>query len=238
MSHIFIFSGLSLLAGMLSITSPCTLPLLPGYIAFVTARTDSTKSSSRVGPMVFFIIGFITLFTLLGAAATGLVSLSGSFKPILDRISALIILIFGIILLFGIRLPLLEREFRPLLSNPGTAKLGAFALGVAFGAGWTPCVGPVLASVLLLASQSSTAGEGAILLLLYAVGMGIAFFIFGVWAETVKPVTKWLKHHASMVNTVAGLLLCTMGILLFANIWQQLMAPLLGLYASLHWPPI
>ena len=136
------------------------------------------------------------------------------------------------------RLPLLMREGRPLMQRVRPGPSGALLLGVAFAIGWTPCIGPVLGAILVLAGGQGTLGAGALLLLLYSLGLGLPFLAAALFVERFSSVSGWLRRHAAAVSATGGLLLVGMGTLVFLDQLTRVLAPALELYAQLRWPPL
>lgn len=227
---------LAVAAGVLSVSSPCTLPLLPGYLGFMTGVSNARGTAA--GAAGLFVLGFVLVFTALGAAASGLGSLLLVHRELLDRAAGVAIILLGLFVLGLARPPFLVRERRPLLERVRPGPGGALLLGVAFALGWTPCVGPVLGAILVLASDQGTVAAGAGLLLLYALGMGIPFLVMALLMDRVRGVTSWLSRHGRVINAGGGVLLLAMGGLILFGQLQPLLAPALELYTRLRWPPI
>jgi cytochrome c-type biogenesis protein len=228
---------LALLAGLLSCSSPCTLPLIPGYLGYISGVSSTRGRAS--GAALLFVLGFSTVFVALGTAASGLGAALLAHRLALDELAGVAIILLGLFMLGCIRLPFLLRERRPLLAlitktGPG----GALLLGIAFALGWTPCLGPVLGAILLLASSQQTLAAGAGLLLLYSLGLGIPFITAALCLDRFRSVASRLQRHGTALNAAGGLLLVGMGTLIFAGQLNQLLAPALELYARLKWPPI
>ncbi|ACV64251.1 cytochrome c biogenesis protein transmembrane region [Desulfofarcimen acetoxidans DSM 771] len=214
----------ALFFGFLSFLSPCILPLLPGYLSFI-AGTDLSNGirpdkKQTLLNSLFFVLGFGLIFIVFGAAAGSLGQYLTYHRPWLTKLAGLIIIIFGLHTGNIFTINILFRQFKcqaPKLSG----RLGAFLLGVCFALGWTPCVGPVLASILLLASGSDPA-RGMLLLTAYTLGLGFPFILA---AMCIGSVHKWLQKTQWLlpyINAVSGALLITMGILLLTGTWQKL----------------
>ena len=225
---------------MISITSPCCLPLLPGYLGYISGTATNTEAKSR-RPLVaagLFVLGFSLVFTALGATASvvGEVLLQNRFG--LDRSAGAFILAMGLIILLSARWGWLNRGGD--WSQPwARGQLWAAApLGAAFAITWTPCIGPVLAAILTLAGSTGQVGEGALLLLIYSLGLGLPFL--GL-ALSVNRVRGWLRRAArgtALLHLASGVVLIAMGVLLLTDQWLPLMSPLLRLYAKFQWPPV
>ena len=221
--------ALAFAAGFVSFASPCVLPLVPGYLSFVTAgaaveRRD--RLADRLSPILLFVAGFTIVFTLYGAFASTFVQI---FKGRTGQIVAgIVIIVLGLLLVaYAVgRGPIaLFAERRPLLdkARPGTA--GALPLGMAFAAGWTPCVGPVLGAIVAIAAQGSAAW-GAFLLICYSLGLGIPFIAIGLGAEWLTTSTRWVQRHYASIAVVSGSILVAVGILVATGEFTRRLAPL------------
>ncbi len=231
-----LLAGLALLAGMLSFSSPCTLPLVPGYLGYLSGVTSSR--GRMVGAAGLFVVGFSVVFAALGAGASSVGALLLEHRLVLERVAGALIVLLGLFVLGLVRPSVLMREGRPLMERVRPGPGGALLLGLAFAVGWTPCVGPVLASILLLAGTQATVWRGLVLLLVYALGLGLPFLAAALFLERFRVVSAWLRRHTVAVNSVGGLLLIAMGVLVFTDRFTQLLSPALALYAQLKWPPI
>jgi cytochrome c-type biogenesis protein len=229
-------AALALVAGVLSFSSPCTLPLVPGYISYLSGVR--TRNGRAAAAALLFVAGFAFVFTAAGAAASGVGQLMIQHRLFLDRVAGAVIVLLGLFLLGLLPVRFLQREARPLLEHVGPGPGGALFLGLAFAVGWTPCIGPVLGSVILLAGSRETVAAGAFLLLLYSLGLGIPFLLAALFLDRFRALSAWLRRHAAAVNSVGGLLLVGMGVLVFTDRLQALLAPALELYARLKWPPL
>ncbi len=228
---------LALAAGILSFTSPCALPLVPGYLGFMSGV--SAGRGRTVLAAALFVLGFAFVFTALGwAAASASSLLSGAQRDLLDRLAGILIVVLGLLVIGLVRVPFLMREGRPLLERVRPGPAGALFLGVAFAFGWTPCIGPVLGAILTMASIQGSALRGALLLLIYSLGLGIPFLLAAASLERFAGVSGWLRRHATPVNLAGGLLLVGMGVLVFTGDLNRVLAPALDLYARLKWPPL
>lgn len=229
-------AALAVAAGALSFSSPCTLPLVPGYLGYLTGvGTGRRRMLAAAG---LFVLGFSVVFTALGAGASSLGALLLEHRLLLDRLAGIAIVALGLFVLGLVRLPLLMREGRPLMERVRPGPSGALLLGVAFAFGWTPCVGPVLGSILLLSTAQGTVTVGALLLLLYSLGLGLPFLAAALFLDRFGSLSGWLRSHSAGLNSAGGLLLVGMGVLVFLGQFTQLLSPALELYARLQWPPI
>jgi cytochrome c-type biogenesis protein len=216
----------ALAAGMVSFASPCVLPLVPAYLGFITGRSaeelHSARGQARVEILtqgLAFVLGLAIIFALLGASASVLGRTLLQNQERLYQIGGVIVVIFGLQMLGITRIPLLARTARVADVTPNVQRthLGAFAMGLAFGAGWTPCVGPFLAGLLGLASQQDTVGAGVLLLLVYALGLGIPFLLAGLAVDRSLSVMRNIRPHMLTIERFSGVLLIGMGILLFTE---------------------
>ncbi|WP_328703127.1 cytochrome c biogenesis CcdA family protein [Alkalihalobacterium elongatum] len=216
-------------AGMLSFFSPCVFPLIPAYIATLTG---STISENKVNVMkrtviirsISFILGFSFVFIILGASASFLGQLFFENRNLVEKISGFLIIVFGLQMAGLLQLKFLMREKRMQLNSTRRGVGHSLVIGMAFAFGWTPCVGIVLSSILLLAASVETMGSGMLLLSIYSLGLGIPFFIVSFILtyslNTIKNVNKWLPK-LSIVN---GWILIGLGLLLFTGQFQRLSA--------------
>ncbi len=222
--------ALAFAAGLASFLSPCVLPVVPGYVGFVTGVTlderrtaDSCTLRRRAAAhAALFVLGFSLLFVLLGATATALGAVARRALPLLQQVGGAVVVLFGLYMLGVIRMPLLLQEKRVQLAAKPAGALGSVVAGVAFGAGWTPCIGPVLASILLYASLSATVARGAALLAVYAVGLGLPFFVAAVAFNWFLTGTRWLRRWLLPIERAAGAVMVVAGALLFTGHFSAL----------------
>ncbi len=207
-------------AGLLSFLSPCVLPMVPVYLANLAGASSLTLKISRWHIFlhaVSFILGFSLVFIGLGASA-GLV---GAVVPVslLRKIAGVLLLVFGAYLLAAVKLPWLNYEARLKHSfGSNTGYLRSILVGAVFSLAWMPCVGPILAGILALASSSQTAWQGVRLLSAYSLGLGLPFIAVGLALGAATPLMGWLSRHANIILVLSGLLLIAVGILMLANI--------------------
>ena len=220
----------AMLAGFVSFASPCVLPLVPGYLSFVTgeAVTDEGRGRwHRLAPILLFVAGFTVMFTLYGAFASTFVHLVKDRRG--QIVAGVVIVVLGVLLIgyaLGRGSIRLYAERRPFLErvHPGTA--GALPLGMAFAAGWTPCVGPVLGAILGLAAVGSSRW-GAFLLLCYSLGLGIPFIALGLGVEWLTGSARWVQRHYRAIAVVSGSLLVVVGVLVATGEFTRRLAPLI-----------
>jgi cytochrome c-type biogenesis protein len=203
-------------AGFLSFTSPCVLPLVPGYLSYVSGvGVDELGANPRrvTVTTAWFVAGFATIFVAFGAGAAWFGSTLIEHRRLLE-IAGGIFIIFAGLVFAGVRLPIpLLRELRMSWPRAGDPLTPALA-GVAFGAGWTPCVGPTLAAILALSAGGASPSQGAVLLALYAAGLGVPFLLFGLAFTRAIAVVELLRRHWRVVNVASGALLVVFGFLL------------------------
>ena len=217
----------ALLAGLLSFLSPCVLPLVPSYLGFVTGMNAAEMADRRRVAMIqstLFVLGFTTIFLLLGAGATAIGAALATHKALVGRVGGVLIIFFGLVSMGVIKIPALQMEARVHLQEKPLGVLGAFLVGMAFGAGWTPCLGPILGAILTLASTSETVGRGMLLLGAYSAGLAIPFLV-AAWA--VESFFGWFQKfrtYLPWVQRISGALLVLVGILLVSGKFTELAA--------------
>jgi cytochrome c-type biogenesis protein len=219
--------GLAFAAGIVSFASPCVFPLVPGYLSFV-AGGESPEDRRPVVPILLFIAGFAAVFTALGAFTGAVTRVLRSEAGI--RISGAVIVAFGVLmLLYALRMgsPGLFAERRPLLGKVRPGPAWAFPLGVAFGAGWTPCIGPVLGGVLTIAAAQGGSARGATLLFVYAVGLGLPFLLVGMGVRRLMGALAFVKRNYHWIAGVSGAVMIAIGVLVATNTWTRLLGPIL-----------
>lgn len=225
-------------AGALSFLSPCVLPLVPGYISYMSGLSgqEAPPAQARRAATIAtlcFVAGFTAVFVPLGVTASLLGSFLDTNRVLLTRIGGVFIILMGLIFMGAIKLPFLYREAR-FHPTPGAGVTGSFVLGAAFAFGWSPCIGPILGASLTLAAGEN-AGKGALLLLLYSLGLGIPFVLSGIGVTRLTTVIAALRRHTRPLMLASGALLIIMGILFLTDsmfrmsIWIQNTFEALGL---------
>ena len=221
LSLLFAFSG-----GLLSFLSPCVLPLIPSYLVFITGLSfeeltaDHSQRKLRriiLSHSLLFILGFSVLFTLLGASASFIGQLLAVHKDILRIGGGILVIVFGLLISGVFSFSFLQREKKFHLQTKPLGYLGSFLVGVAFAAGWTPCVGPILASILLYASTSEDMRMGILLLLCYSLGLGLPFFACSLALNTFLSTFMKARRYLGVFTKVGGILLIIVGVLLLTN---------------------
>ena len=217
----------ALVAGVLSFASPCVLPLIPAYISFLggasleqlTDETGVDKSTSRrvFYAALAFVLGFSTIFVILGASATAISGVLIQHAILLGQIAGVVIVIFGFHFMGLFRIGFLNFEKRIHLENKPAGLVGSFILGLAFAFGWTPCVGPILASVLMVAASGDSVMYGTSLLGVYAAGLGIPFLAAALAVKPFMNFMKRFRQHMHKVEIVVGSLLVVTGVVIFTG---------------------
>jgi len=210
---------LAFAAGVLGFLSPCVVPLIPGYLSFVSglslgemSKEERRRHQGRVLlATTLFVLGFAAIFTGMGASASALGAIVLGNRQWLSRIGGVVVILLGLAVLGIIKVPGLYRERRFEIGRRPLGLIGAFPVGMAFGFAWTPCVGPVLTAVLTLAAASQTAGTGALLLFAYSMGLGLPFLITAVLMTAAFDAMGWLRRNARIVTTASGVFLLVMG---------------------------
>lgn len=224
-------------AGVVSFLSPCVLPVVPSYLAFVTGLTleelrHGTGAQMRRGALlhsVLFMVGFGAVFMTMGLVATALGARIAAALPWLNRVGGVLMIAFGLFLLGLLSVPALARDFRPRLTSRPAGALGSLAVGVAFGAGWTPCIGPVLGAVLLYASLETTMLHGTLLLATYALGLGVPFVASSVALSWFMGASERLRRWLVPLQGLAGTVLLVIGFMMLTGRFARLTAFLAGL---------
>ncbi len=233
----------AIVAGIISFTSPCALPLIPSYLSYVSGLPISELGQGRTTPLVLrssgaFVAGFTVVFTALGASSTLIGSLLLRHLPVILDIAGVFIIALGLASAGLLRVPFLARERRLDLSRLPQGPRGAFPLGMAFAFGWTPCIGPVLATILAVASASGTVFSGAGLLALYSLGLGVPFLALAVGFSQARSSLTWLRRRGRAIEIAGGLLLVAVGVLFVTGVWKTLFVPLQARFAQFGWPPL
>ncbi len=212
-------------AGVLSFLSPCVLPLIPSYLSFITGMSLDEMGEHRRAAFthaLLFVGGFTLIFLALGATATGLGRLLKFHQEWLERVGGALIVGFGLYLLGVFRMGALARERRVHIQNKPLGYLGSVLVGVAFGAGWTPCIGPILGSILLYTSSQGDVGLGISLLLSYSLGLAVPFLLAAVAVERFIGWFQRYRHHMPLVTKASGGMLVLVGLLLISGYFTLL----------------
>ena len=209
--------ALAFSAGLLSFLSPCVLPLIPSYLTFVTGVGLDDLGSARRAALVhalLFVLGFTLIFVALGASATVLGRLLVAYRQWITRVGGALVILFGLYLLGAVRVSAFERERRVHLANKPVGYLGTALVGVAFGAGWTPCLGPILGAILTYTAATADLSRGLPLLLAYSLGLALPFLVAAVAVEHFLTAVTRLRPYLARVSQVSGALLVIVGIMM------------------------
>jgi cytochrome c-type biogenesis protein len=225
------------IAGVLSFISPCVLPLVPGYLSFISGISlDSMRSAPAsaagaavvasappaAGRQVFFaslafVLGFSVVFISLGAAASTLGAVLMERLTLLGKIAGVLLIIFGLHTMGLLKISWLYKEKRIQTSSKPAGLAGAFVVGLAFAFGWTPCIGPILGTILALAADEGTLQRGVILLSVYSLGLGVPFLLTSLMVNRFFKAFAKIRRHYRLVEITAGVLMVTVGVLIFTN---------------------
>ncbi|HXY92894.1 MAG TPA: cytochrome c biogenesis protein CcdA [Acidimicrobiia bacterium] len=211
-------------AGVASFLAPCIVPLLPAYLGIIVGESVDARDPARAVPATFvFVLGFALVFASFGAAAGLLGSSLHQFQTDVQRVGGVVVAIMGLALLGAFR-GVFGREWRlvPRLPHAGMGSFRPFVVGVAFGAAWSPCVGPLLAAALTVAARSGQAGRGAVLLLAYAFGIGVPFLLAALGLASSPAVADRLRRAGPVIERIAGALLLALGVLLATGWYSYL----------------
>ncbi|MFJ7198137.1 MULTISPECIES: cytochrome c biogenesis CcdA family protein [unclassified Streptomyces] len=221
---------LAVIAGLVSFFSPCVLPLVPGYLSYVTGVSGTDLAQARRGRMVagasLFVLGFTAVFVSGGALFGFFGQTLQDYSGILTKVLGVLMILMGIFFM-GLMPWMTQREFR-IHKRPVTGLAGAPLLGALFGIGWTPCLGPTLSSVSILAMGQGTAGRGAILTIAYCLGLGVPFVLAAVAFRKALGAFGWVKRHYAWVMRIGGVMMIVTGLLLLTGVWDTMMQQLQG----------
>ncbi|MEO7713725.1 MAG: cytochrome c biogenesis protein CcdA, partial [Gemmatimonadaceae bacterium] len=218
--------------GLLSFLSPCVLPLIPSYLTFVTGVGFDELQHSRRAALVhalLFVLGFTLIFLALGASATVLGRLLIAYRVWITRVGGALVVLFGLYLLGAVRLTAFDRERRVHLANKPLGYLGSVIVGIAFGAGWTPCLGPILGAILTYTAAEADLSRGLPLLLAYSLGLAIPFLVAAVAVERFLETVTRMRPHLARVSQVSGALLVIVGVMMMLDYFTVMATYLQGL---------
>src|SRR3974377_2274981 len=211
-------------AGLLSFLSPCVLPLVPGYVSLISgASAEDLQSDSRrllgrgMLHSITFILGFSVVFIALGAVATGVGQLVNEYHNILAKVAGIIVIVFGLHLTGLLKIKALYMDKRMHDVKGGSSAWGSFAVGFAFAFGWTPCIGPILATILVLAGAQETVFKGVLLLAVYSMGLAVPFLLTSLGVDRFLGCYTKFRRHLHTVEVISGVLLIAIGSLIFMN---------------------
>ena len=216
--------AVAMAAGLLSFLSPCVLPIVPPYLAYmggvsVRDMAEGEKAASRraLGSAAFFVLGLSTVFLFLGFTASAFGRFFLSNQDWFVTFAGLVIMVFGAHFLGIYRIGFMDRELRMDAGDRGGSAFGAYILGLAFAFGWTPCIGPILGAILSIAATEADVVRGTTLLAFYAAGLGIPFLLVAAFFPRLTGLMNWMKRHMERIERVMGLLLWTVGLLMLTG---------------------
>ena len=212
-------------AGMLSFLSPCVLPLVPSYVTFITGMTledlQQTKRETLLHALTF-VVGFSLIFLALGAGATVFGQLMLRYREWISRVGGVLIIVFGLYLLGILNLGFLARDTRLHLANKPLGYFGTLVVGIAFGAGWSPCIGPILGAILTMAANEADLQRGLLLLLAYSAGLAVPFLLAALMVDRFLKLFAKVRTQMIWVNRFAGAMLILVGILMVSDRFTML----------------
>ena len=216
------------LAGLISFFSPCVIPLVPGYLSYASGMTEHKSRGRLLLGSILFVSGFTALFISYGVLFGGLGAQIAQNSRVISIILGLVTIALGVVFLLNEKF---YRTFKPSLKRR-TGLLSAPLLGFAFGIGWTPCIGPTLGAVQVLAFQSATAQRGAILSAAYCLGLGLPFILLGWYMDRAEPFRKFIAKRGDLITKIGGSLLILIGLLQLTNTWDYIMNSLRDLISG------
>ncbi|MSO55827.1 MAG: cytochrome c biogenesis protein CcdA [Acidobacteria bacterium] len=243
MANVTLFAAF--LAGVLSFISPCVLPLIPGYLSFVSGVTlDEMRGGAMAAPApgarrkaviasIAFVLGFSLVFISLGASATALGSFLMERLVLLGKVAGVVIILFGLHMMGVLRIGWLYSEKRLQPSRKPAGFFGAMAVGIAFAFGWTPCIGPILAAILAVAATQESVWQGVTLLAVYSAGLGVPFIATSLAINRFFAASARIRKHYHAIEVASGVLLVVVGVLIFTNrftIIAQYLSPYLPVF--------
>jgi cytochrome c-type biogenesis protein len=212
------------LAGILSFLSPCVLPLVPGYVSLISGATveemqshDRRMLSTVMLHSITFVLGFSVVFIALGAVATSIGQFANEYHSLLSKVAGIIVIIFGLHLTGLLKIKALYADKRLHDVKGGSSAVGSFAVGFAFAFGWTPCIGPILATILVLAGAQGTVLKGIVLLAVYSLGLAVPFLLTSLGVDRFLAFYSRFRRHLHTVEVLSGILLIAVGVLIFLN---------------------
>ena len=213
----------ALAAGVLSFLSPCVLPIVPPYLAYMSGISLGEMKSGRKPLLAasFFVLGLSTVFLLMGAASSAFGAFFLARSQTFATLSAIVVMIFGAHFLGIFRLRFLDQDIRMNAGDKGGSAMGAYVLGLAFAFGWTPCIGPQLGAILTIAAQEGSVGRGTLLLAVYALGLGLPFLLVAAFFPRLTPLMALMKRHMERIEKIMGLMLWTIGLLMLTGGFSQ-----------------
>ncbi len=213
----------ALMAGIVSFLSPCVLPIVPPYLAYMSGVSVTDLSEGKgaqrkaIVPAIFFVMGLSTVFLLLGFTASAIGTLFLQYQSVFNTVAGVLVMIFGAHFVGVYRIGFLDREARIDVGDRGGSSFGAYVLGLAFAFGWTPCIGPQLGAILSIAASEASVTKGTFLLAIYAMGLGLPFLLVAMFLPRLGGLMRWMKRHMEQIERVMGLLLWTIGLLMLTG---------------------
>jgi len=209
-------------AGLLSFLSPCVLPLVPAYVSYLTGSSieelkDDKSKLFTLYKSLGFVLGFSIIFILMGVSITSLGKLLITYKDLFRKVGGSLIIIFGLHTLGLFKIKLLYREKRFLLFDKVKGPFSSVIMGMAFAAGWTPCIGPILSSILIYATSTNSIGKGVLLLVMYSLGLAVPFILTAMAIGNFTKQFKKFSKYLPIISAISGILMIIMGILIFTN---------------------
>ncbi len=229
----------ALLAGVISFLSPCVLPIVPPYLAYMGGISMAEMTDEKVSnkpaviAAIFFAMGLSTVFIFLGFAASAFGKAFLQYQELMGRVAGGVIIVFGLHFLKIINIPFLHRDVRMDAGDRGGSAFGAYILGLAFAFGWTPCIGPILGAILSLAAQEASITRGTILLATYAIGLGLPFIIAAIFINRAIGVMNRFKRYMGMVEKIMGGMLVFVGVMLITGAFSTFSFWLLEIFPAL-----
>lgn len=212
--------AVALVAGFISFLSPCVLPIVPPYLAYMSGVSLSDMENVARGRQravisaLFFVLGLSTVFLILGFTASAFGAFFLQNQTLFAQVSGVVVIIFGLHFLNVFRIPFLDQEARLDVGDRGGSSFGAYVLGLAFAFGWTPCIGPQLGAILSLAASEASVARGTVLLGVYAVGLGVPFLLVAMFITRAMGVMNRIKRHMALIERIMGVLLIAVGLAL------------------------
>ncbi len=232
--------GIAMLGGLMSFLSPCVLPIVPPYLAYMAgssvdelAEGDRSANRAVVVAALFFVLGLSTVFLIMGAAASQIGRALLEYQREFAMAAGAVVTIFGLHFLGIFRIGFLYREARIDAGDRGGSALGAYVLGLAFAFGWTPCIGPILGAILSLAAQEASVGRGIALMALYAIGLGLPFLLAAVFLNRFMGAMKRMRKHMATIERAMGVLLVVVGVMMLTGAFTDLSFWLLEQFPAL-----
>ena len=234
--------SIAFVAGIVSFLSPCVLPLVPGYVSYVAGGITTTSEGNlsslqrlrTVGLSLGFVLGFSTVFIALGASASAIGTLLLTYRYELNIVGGLIVTIFGLFMIGAVPINRLQSDFRFHTSLPGGKLLSAYVLGLAFGFGWTPCIGPILGAILTASAASADISNGTILLAIYSAGLGVPFVLAAIFTDKLVSGIRSTRRIGQWFYKIAGVILIAIGVAMVTDMlsafsyWLLDVFPILG----------